>query len=52
MPLGVNSNKTPGEIAPMVSKSIEEQTIQVQDDKITININDDKIGIVFNTFVD
>lgn len=51
IPLGVWA-KTPGEIAPMVSQAIEEQTIQVQDNQITINIVDDKIWIVFNNFVD
>ena len=50
-PLGVNE-KTPGEIAPMVSPTIEEQTLVAQDDKITINVIDDKIGVVFNVFVE
>ncbi|MBR7036458.1 hypothetical protein IKI14_00900 [bacterium] len=51
VPLGVNS-KTPGEIAPIVTPAIEEQTLIYQDDKVTINITDDKVGIVFNVFVD
>ena len=51
IPLGVWA-KTPSEIAPMVSQTIEEQTIQVQDNQVTININDDKIGVVFTNFVD
>ncbi len=51
IPLGVNS-KTPGEIAPIVAPAIEEQTLVVQDNKVTINVIDDKIGVVFNTFVD
>ena len=51
IPLGVNS-KTPGEIAPIVTPSIEEQTLAVQDNQVTINVIDDKIGVVFNTFVD
>ena len=51
IPLGVNS-KTPGEIAPIVTPSIEEQILTVQDDKVTINVIDDRIGVVFNTFVD
>jgi hypothetical protein len=50
-PLGVN-DKTPGEIAPIVTPSIEEQILTVQDDKATINVIDDKVGVVFNTFVD
>jgi hypothetical protein len=50
-PLGVN-DKTPGEIAPIVTPSIEEQTLVIQGDQITINVIDDKIGVVFNTFVD
>jgi len=50
-PLGVN-DKTPGEIAPMVAPTIEEQTLVAQDDKITINVIDDKIGVVFNVFVE
>ena len=51
VPLGVNS-KTPGEIAPIVAPSIEEQILTVQDNQITINVIDDKVGIVFNNFVD
>ena len=52
VPLGVNS-KTPGEIAPMVSESIETQTVQVQDNnQVTINITDERVGVVFNIFVD
>ena len=51
VPLGVNS-KTPGEIAPIVTPAIEEQTLVFQDDKVTINVIDDKIGVVFNTFID
>jgi len=50
-PLGVN-DKTPGEIAPMVAPTIEEQTLQVQDNNITILVIDDRIGVVFNVFVD
>lgn len=51
IPLWVNS-KTPGEIAPMVSQTIENQTLVVQDNQVTINIIDDKIWVVFDTFVD
>ena len=51
-PLGVN-DKTPGEIAPMVSESIETQTVLVQDNnQVTINITDERVGVVFNVFVD
>jgi hypothetical protein len=51
VPLGVNS-KTPGEIAPIVTPAIEEQTLVYQDDKVTINVTDDRVGVVFNVFVD
>jgi len=50
-PLGVN-DKTPGEIAPIVTPSIEEQILAIQDNQVTINVIDDKVGVVFNTFVD
>ncbi len=50
-PLGVN-DQTPKKIAPMVTPTIEEQTLVIQDNQVIINIIDDKIGIVFNTFVD
>jgi hypothetical protein len=50
-PLGVN-DKTPGEIAPMVAPTIEEQTLQVQDNQVTILVIDDRIGVVFNVFVE
>ena len=50
-PLGVN-DKTPGEIAPMVAPTIEEQTIQAQDNQATILVIDDRIGVVFNVFVE
>ena len=51
VPLGVNA-KTPGEIAPMVSQTIEEQTLVAQNNQVTINVIDDRIGVVFNVFVD
>lgn len=51
IPLGVN-DKTPGEIAPIVSPAIEGQTLVVQDNQVTINIIDDKIGFVFDAFID
>lgn len=50
-PLGVN-DKTPGEIAPMVAPTIEEQTIQAQENQATILVIDDRIGVVFNVFVE
>ena len=50
-PLGVN-DKTPGEIAPMVSQTIEEQTLVFQENQATINVIDERIGVVFNVFVD
>ena len=50
-PLWVN-DKTPGEIAPIVAPSIEEQILVAQDSQITINVIDDKVGVVFNVFVD
>jgi hypothetical protein len=50
-PLGVN-DKTPGEIAPMVSQTIEEQTLVYQENQTTINVIDERIGVVFNVFVD
>ena len=49
-PLGVN-DKTPGEIAPIVAPSIEEQILVVQGDKVTINVIDDKVGTVFDAFM-
>ena len=51
IPLGVN-DKTPGEIAPVVTPAIEEQILAIQDNQVTINVIDDKVGVVFNTFVD
>jgi hypothetical protein len=41
-PLGVN-DQTPKKIAPMVTPTIEEQTLVIQDNQVTINIIDDKI---------
>ena len=49
-PLWVN-DKTPGEIAPMVSQTIEEQILSIQDNQVTVNITDEKIGVVFDKFV-
>lgn len=51
IPLWVGS-KTPGEIAPMVSQTIEEQILTIQNNQVTLNIIDDKVGIVFDKFVD
>lgn len=51
VPLGVN-DKTPGEIAPIVAPSIEEQTLVAQDNQVTINVTDDRVGVVFNVFVE
>ena len=50
-PLWVN-DKTPGEIAPMVSQTIEDQTLVFQENQVTINVIDERIGVVFNVFVD
>ena len=50
-PLGVNE-KTPGEIAPMAAPTIEEQTLQVQDNQVTILVIDERVGVVFNVFVE
>ena len=50
-PLGVN-DKTPGEIAPMVAPTIEEQTLAFQDNQATIYVIDDRVGVVFNVFVE
>jgi len=50
-PLGVN-DKTPGEIAPMVAPTIEEQTLAFQDNQATIYVIDDRVWAVFNVFVE
>ena len=50
IPLWVSS-KTPAEIAPMVSQTIEEQTLLIQDNQVTINVIDERVWVVFNTFV-
>jgi len=50
-PLGVN-DKTPGEIAPKITPTIEEQTLVFQDNNaVIINVIDDRIGVVFDVFV-
>ena len=51
VPLWVNA-KTPSKIAPMVSQTIEEQMLVVQENNVTVNMIDDKIWAVFDVFVD